>query len=206
MLSILFNILLFAEVFSLAYGMIWLSDLYFSNQTYIRDIYLIIALIFCILLNMMTFIMQFEVIPILTMMIIQLNSMFLLSRVESSADKWKSNIFKALSFFFAMYAIVSQNWIIYFISFTLVITMEILFSLKLDIKKSIKIINQLTYISSFLVIYFYFQNKVLNKQNTNYYKEMLIDSLKFLLNELLFYLHYHQMENKSDIDQFQLVS
>ena len=126
MLSILFNILLFAEVFSLAYGMIWLSDLYFSNQTYIRDIYLIIALIFCILLNMMTFIMQFEVIPILTMMIIQLNSMFLLSRVESSTDKWKSNIFKALSFFFAMYAIVSQNWIIYFISFTLVITMEIL--------------------------------------------------------------------------------
>ena len=162
MLSILFNILLFAEVFSLAYGMIWLSDLYFSNQTYIRDIYLIIALIFCILLNMMTFIMQFEVIPILTMMIIQLNSMFLLSRVESSTDKWKSNIFKALSFFFAMYAIVSQNWIIYFISFTLVITMEILFSLKLDIKKSIKIINQLTYISSFLVIYFYFQNKVGN--------------------------------------------
>lgn len=162
MLSILFNILLFAEVFSLAYGMIWLSDLYFSNQTYIRDIYLIIALIFCILLNMMTFIMQFEVIPILTMMIIQLNSMFLLSRVESSTDKWKSNIFKALSFFFAMYAIVSQNWIIYFISFTFVITMEILFSLKLDIKKSIKIINQLTYISSFLVIYFYFQNKVGN--------------------------------------------
>ena len=162
MLSILFNILLFAEVFSLAYGMIWLSDLYFSNQTYIRDIYLIIALIFCILLNMMTFIMQFEVIPILTMMIIQLNSMFLLSRVESSTDKWKSNIFKALSFFFAMYAIVSQNWIIYFISFTLVITMEILFSLKLDIKKSVKIINQLTYISSFLVIYFYFQNKVGN--------------------------------------------
>ena len=141
MLSILFNILLFAEVFSLAYGMIWLSDLYFSNQTYIRDIYLIIALIFCILLNMMTFIMQFEVIPILTMMIIQLNSMFLLSRVESSTDKWKSNIFKALSFFFAMYAIVSQNWIIYFISFTLVITMEISFSLKLDIKKSIKIIK-----------------------------------------------------------------
>ena len=162
MLSILFNILLFAEVFSLAYGMIWLSDLYFSNQTYIRDIYLIIALIFCILLNMMTFIMQFEVIPVLTMMIIQLNSMFLLSRVESSTDKWKSNIFKALSFFFAMYAIVSQNWIIYFISFTLVITMEILFSLKLDIKKSVKIINQLTYISSFLVIYFYFQNKVGN--------------------------------------------
>ena len=159
MLSILFNILLFAEVFSLAYGMIWLSDLYFSNQTYIRDIYLIIALLFCILLNMMTFIMQFEVIPILTMMIIQLNSMFLLSRVESSTDKWKSNIFKALSFFFAIYAIVSQNWIIYFISFTFVITMEILFSLKLDIKKSIKIINQLTYISSFLVIYFYFQNK-----------------------------------------------
>ena len=162
MLSILFNILLFAEVFSLAYGMIWLSDLYFSNQTYIRDIYLIIALIFCILLNMMTFIMQLEVIPILTMMIIQLNSMFLLSRVESSTDKWKSNIFKALSFFFAIYAIVSQNWIIYFISFTLVITMEILFSLKLDIKKSVKIINQLTYISSFLVIYFYFQNKVGN--------------------------------------------
>ena len=162
MLSILFNILLFAEVFSLAYGMIWLSDLYFSNQTYIRDIYLIIALIFCILLNMMTFIMQFEVIPILTMMIIQLNSMFLLSRVESSTDKWKSNIFKAFSFFFAMYAIVSQNWIIYFISFTLVITMEILFSLKLDIKKSIKIINQLTYILFFLVIYFYFQNKVGN--------------------------------------------
>lgn len=162
MLSILFNILLFAEVFSLAYGMIWLSDLYFSNQTYIRDIYLIIALIFCILLNMITFIMQFEVIPILTMMIIQLNSMFLLSRVESSTDKWKSNIFKALSFFFAIYAVVSQNWIIYFISFTLVITMEILFSLKLDIKKSVKIINQLTYISSFLVIYFYFQNKVGN--------------------------------------------
>ena len=162
MLSILFNILLFAEVFSLAYGMIWLSDLYFSNQTYIRDIYLIIALLFCILLNMMTFIMQFEVIPVLTMMIIQLNSMFLLSRVESSTDKWKSNIFKALSFFFAIYAIVSQNWIIYFISFTLVITMEILFSLKLDIKKSVKIINQLTYISSFLVIYLYFQNKVGN--------------------------------------------
>ena len=162
MLSILFNILLFAEVFSLAYGMIWLSDLYFSNQTYIRDIYLIIALLFCILLNMMTFIMQFEVIPVLTMMIIQLNSMFLLSRVESSTDKWKSNIFKALSFFFAIYAIVSQSWIIYFISFTFVITMEILFSLKLDIKKSIKIINQLTYISSFLVIYFYFQNKVGN--------------------------------------------
>lgn len=162
MLSILFNILLFAEVFSLAYGMIWLSDLYFSNQTYIRDVYLIIALLFCILLNMMTFIMQFKVIPVLTMMIIQLNSMFLLSRVESSTDKWKSNIFKALSFFFAIYAIVSQNWIIYFISFTLVITMEILFSLKLDIKKSIKIINQLTYISSFLVIYFYFQNKVGN--------------------------------------------
>ena len=162
MLSILFNILLFAEVFSLAYGMIWLSDLYFSNQTYIRDIYLIIALIFCILLNMMTFIMQFDVIPILTMMIIQLNSMFLLSRVESSTDKWKSNIFKALSFFFAIYAIVSQNWIIYFISFTLIIIMEILFSLKLDIKKSIKIINQLTYISFFLVIYFYFQNKVGN--------------------------------------------
>ena len=194
MLSILFNILLFAEVFSLAYGMIWLSDLYFSNQTYIRDIYLIIALIFCILLNMMTFIMQFEVIPILTMMIIQLNSMFLLSRVESSTDKWKSNIFKALSFFFAIYAVVSQNWIIYFISFTLVITMEILFSLKLDIKKSIKIINQLTYISSFLVIYFYFQNKV---GNFNY------DAIKvsvLLLNTMLCSKSFSRIKQINDYD------
>lgn len=194
MLSILFNILLFAEVFSLAYGMIWLSDLYFSNQTYIRDIYLIIALIFCILLNMMTFIMQFEVIPILTMMIIQLNSMFLLSRVESSTDKWKSNIFKALSFFFAMYAIVSQNWIIYFISFTLVITMEILFSLKLDIKKSIKIINQLTYISSFLVIYFYFQNKVGNfDYNT-------VKASVLLLNTMLCSKSFSRIKQINDYD------
>ena len=194
MLSILFNILLFAEVFSLAYGMIWLSDLYFSNQTYIRDIYLIIALIFCILLNMMTFIMQFEVIPILTMMIIQLNSMFLLSRVESSADKWKSNIFKALSFFFAMYAIVSQNWIIYFISFTLVITMEILFSLKLDIKKSIKIINQLTYISSFLVIYFYFQNKIGNfDYNT-------VKASVLLLNTMLCSKSFSRIKQINDYD------
>ena len=194
MLSILFNILLFAEVFSLAYGMIWLSDLYFSNQTYIRDIYLIIALIFCILLNMMTFIMQFEVIPILTMMIIQLNSMFLLSRVESSTDKWKSNIFKALSFFFAMYAIVSQNWIIYFISFTLVITMEILFSLKLDIKKSVKIINQLTYISSFLVIYFYFQNKVGNF-NYNAIKVSVL-----LLNTMLCSKSFSRIKQINDYD------
>ena len=194
MLSILFNILLFAEVFSLAYGMIWLSDLYFSNQTYIRDIYLIIALIFCILLNMMTFIMQFEVIPILTMMIIQLNSMFLLSRVESSTDKWKSNIFKAISFFFAMYAIVSQNWIIYFISFTLVITMEILFSLKLDIKKSIKIINQLTYISSFLVIYFYFQNKVGNfDYNT-------VKASVLLLNTMLCSKSFSRIKQINDYD------
>ena len=194
MLSILFNILLFAEVFSLAYGMIWLSDLYFSNQTYIRDIYLIIALIFCILLNMMTFIMQFEVIPILTMMIIQLNSMFLLSRVESSTDKWKSNIFKALSFFFAMYAIVSQNWIIYFISFTLVITMEILFSLKLDIKKSIKIINQLTYISSFLVIYFYFQNKIGNfDYNT-------VKASVLLLNTMLCSKSFSRIKQINDYD------
>ena len=194
MLSILFNILLFAEVFSLAYGMIWLSDLYFSNQTYIRDIYLIIALIFCILLNMMTFIMQFEVIPILTMMIIQLNSMFLLSRVESSTDKWKSNIFKALSFFFAMYAIVSQNWIIYFISFTLVITMEILFSLKLDIKKSVKIINQLTYISSFLVIYFYFQNKVGNFD----YNTVKVSVL--LLNTMLCSKSFSRVKQINDYD------
>ena len=194
MLSILFNILLFAEVFSLAYGMIWLSDLYFSNQTYIRDIYLIIALIFCILLNMMTFIMQFEVIPILTMMIIQLNSMFLLSRVESSTDKWKSNIFKALSFFFAIYAIVSQNWIIYFISFTLVITMEILFSLKLDIKKSIKIINQLTYISSFLVIYFYFQNKVGNFD----YNTVKVSVL--LLNTMLCSKGFSRIKQINDYD------
>lgn len=194
MLSILFNILLFAEVFSLAYGMIWLSDLYFSNQTYIRDIYLIIALIFCILLNMMTFIMQFEVIPILTMMIIQLNSMFLLSRVESSTDKWKSNIFKALSFFFAIYAIISQNWIIYFISFTLVITMEILFSLKLDIKKSIKIINQLTYISSFLVIYFYFQNKVGNF-NYNAIKVSVL-----LLNTMLCSKSFSRIKQINDYD------
>lgn len=194
MLSILFNILLFAEVFSLAYGMIWLSDLYFSNQTYIRDIYLIIALIFCILLNMMTFIMQFEVIPILTMMIIQLNSMFLLSRVESSTDKWKSNIFKALSFFFAIYAIVSQNWIIYFISFTLVITMEILFSLKLDIKKSIKIINQLTYISSFLVIYFYFQNKVGNFD----YNTVKVSVL--LLNTMLCSKSFSRIKQINDYD------
>ena len=194
MLSILFNILLFAEVFSLAYGMIWLSDLYFSNQTYIRDIYLIIALIFCILLNMMTFIMQLEVIPILTMMIIQLNSMFLLSRVESSTDKWKSNIFKALSFFFAIYAIVSQNWIIYFISFTLVITMEILFSLKLDIKKSIKIINQLTYISSFLVIYFYFQNKVGNfDYNT-------VKASVLLLNTMLCSKSFSRIKQINDYD------
>ena len=194
MLSILFNILLFAEVFSLAYGMIWLSDLYFSNQTYIRDIYLIITLIFCILLNMMTFIMQFEVIPILTMMIIQLNSMFLLSRVESSTDKWKSNIFKALSFFFAMYAIVSQNWIIYFISFTLVITMEILFSLKLDIKKSVKIINQLTYISSFLVIYFYFQNKVGNfDYNT-------VKASVLLLNTMLCSKSFSRIKQINDYD------
>lgn len=194
MLSILFNILLFAEVFSLTYGMIWLSDLYFSNQTYIRDIYLIIALIFCILLNMMTFIMQFEVIPILTMMIIQLNSMFLLSRVESSTDKWKSNIFKALSFFFAIYAIVSQNWIIYFISFTLVITMEILFSLKLDIKKSIKIINQLTYISSFLVIYFYFQNKVGNfDYNT-------VKASVLLLNTMLCSKSFSRIKQINDYD------
>lgn len=194
MLSILFNILLFVEVFSLAYGMIWLSDLYFSNQTYIRDIYLIIALLFCILLNMMTFIMQFEVIPILTMMIIQLNSMFLLSRVESSTDKWKSNIFKALSFFFAMYAIVSQNWIIYFISFTLVITMEILFSLKLDIKKSIKIINQLTYISSFLVIYFYFQNKVGNFD----YNTVKVSVL--LLNTMLCSKSFSRIKQINDYD------
>ena len=194
MLSILFNILLFAEVFSLAYGMIWLSDLYFSNQTYIRDIYLIIALIFCILLNMMTFITQFEVIPILTMMIIQLNSMFLLSRVESSTDKWKSNIFKALSFFFAIYAIVSQNWIIYFISFTLVITMEILFSLKLDIKKSVKIINQLTYISSFLVIYFYFQNKVGNfDYNT-------VKASVLLLNTMLCSKSFSRIKQINDYD------
>ena len=194
MLSILFNILLFAEVFSLAYGMIWLSDLYFSNQTYIRDIYLIIALIFCILLNMMTFIMQFEVIPILTMMIIQLNSMFLLSRVESSTDKWKSNIFKALSFFFAIYTIVSQNWIIYFISFTLVITMEILFSLKLDIKKSVKIINQLTYISSFLVIYFYFQNKVGNfDYNT-------VKASVLLLNTMLCSKSFSRIKQINDYD------
>ena len=194
MLSILFNILLFAEVFSLAYGMIWLSDLYFSNQTYIRDIYLIIALIFCILLNMMTFIMQFEVIPILTMMIIQLNSMFLLSRVESSTDKWKSNIFKAFSFFFAIYAIVSQNWIIYFISFTLVITMEILFSLKLDIKKSVKIINQLTYISSFLVIYFYFQNKVGNfDYNT-------VKASVLLLNTMLCSKSFSRIKQINDYD------
>ena len=194
MLSILFNILLFAEVFSLAYGMIWLSDLYFSNQTYIRDIYLIIALIFCILLNMMTFIMQFEVIPVLTMMIIQLNSMFLLSRVESSTDKWKSNIFKALSFFFAIYAIVSQNWIIYFISFTLVITMEILFSLKLDIKKSVKIINQLTYISSFLVIYFYFQNKVGNFD----YNTVKVSVL--LLNTMLCSKSFSRIKQINDYD------
>ena len=194
MLSILFNILLFAEVFSLAYGMIWLSDLYFSNQTYIRDIYLIIALIFCILLNMMTFIMQFEVIPVLTMMIIQLNSMFLLSRVESSTDKWKSNIFKALSFFFAIYAIVSQNWIIYFISFTLVITMEILFSLKLDIKKSVKIINQLTYISSFLVIYFYFQNKVGNFD----YNTVKVSIL--LLNTMLCSKSFSRIKQINDYD------
>lgn len=194
MLSILFNILLFAEVFSLAYGMIWLSDLYFSNQTYIRDIYLIIALLFCILLNMMTFIMKFEVIPILTMMIIQLNSMFLLSRVESSTDKWKSNIFKALSFFFAIYAIVSQNWIIYFISFTLVIMMEILFSLKLDIKKSIKIINQLTYISSFLVIYFYFQNKVGNF-NYNAIKVSVL-----LLNIMLCSKSFSRIKQINDYD------
>ena len=194
MLSILFNILLFAEVFSLAYGMIWLSDLYFSNQTYIRDIYLIIALIFCILLNMMTFIMQFEVIPILTMMIIQLNSMFLLSRVESSTDKWKSNIFKALSFFFAIYAVVSQNWIIYFISFTLVITMEILFSLKLDIKKSVKIINQLTYISSFLVIYFYFQNKVGNFD----YNTVKVSVL--LLNTMLCSKSFSRVKQINDYD------
>ena len=194
MLSILFNILLFAEVFSLAYGMIWLSDLYFSNQTYIRDIYLIITLLFCILLNMMTFIMQFEVIPILMMMIIQLNSMFLLSRVESSTDKWKSNIFKALSFFFAIYAIVSQNWIIYFISFTLVITMEILFSLKLDIKKSIKIINQLTYISSFLVIYFYFQNKVGNfDYNT-------VKASVLLLNTMLCSKSFSRIKQINDYD------
>ena len=194
MLSILFNILLFAEVFSLAYGMIWLSDLYFSNQTYIRDIYLIIALIFCILLNMITFIMQFEVIPILTMMIIQLNSMFLLSRVESSTDKWKSNIFKALSFFFAIYAVVSQNWIIYFISFTLVITMEILFSLKLDIKKSVKIINQLTYISSFLVIYFYFQNKVGNFD----YNALKVSVL--LLNIMLCSKSFSRIKQINDYD------
>lgn len=162
MLSILFNILLFAEIFSIAYGMIWLADLYFSNQTYIRDIYLIITLLFCILLNMVTLNVQFQIIPILTMMIIQLNSMFLLSRVESSTDKWKSNIYKAFSFFFALYAIVSQNWVIYFFSFTLVIVIEALFSLKLGIKKSIKIINYITYISAFLVIYFYFQNKIGN--------------------------------------------
>lgn len=162
MLSILFNILLFAEIFSIAYGMIWLTDLYFSNQTYIRDIYLIIALLFCILLNMVTLNAQLQIIPILTMMIIQLNSMFLLSRVESSTDKWKSNIYKALSFFFALYAIVSQNWVIYFVSFTFVIVIEILFSLKLGIEKLIKIINYIIYISAFLTIYFYFQNKIGN--------------------------------------------
>jgi hypothetical protein len=162
MLSILFNILLFAEIFSLAYGMIWLADLYFSNQTYIRDIYLIIALLFCILLNMVTLNAQLQIIPILTMMIIQLNSMFLLSRVESSTDKWKSNIYKAFSFFFALYAIVSQNWVIYFVSFTFVIVLETLFSLKLGIEKLIKVINYITYISAFLVIYFYFQNKIGN--------------------------------------------
>lgn len=162
MLSTLFNILFFAEIFSLAYGMIWLADLYFSNQTYIRDIYLIIALLFCILLNSITLSTHLQIIPILTMIIIQLNSMFLLSRVESSTDKWKSNIYKAFSFFFALYAIVSQNWVVYFVSFTFVITMEILFSLKLEIKKSIKIINYLTYISAFLAIYCYFQNKIGN--------------------------------------------
>lgn len=162
MLSILFNILLFAEIFSIAYGMIWLADLYFSNQTYIRDIYLIIALLFCILLNMVTLNVQLQIIPILTMMIIQLNSMFLLSRVESSTDKWKSNIYKALSFFFALYAIVSQNWVIYFVSFTFVIVIETLFSLKLGIEKLIKIINYITYIFAFLTIYFYFQNKIGN--------------------------------------------
>ena len=179
MLTILFNFLLISEIFSLAYAMCWLGNLYFSNQTFIRDIYLIISTFFCILLNIMVMIGRYETIPILTMLIIQLNSMFLLTRVESSKDKWKSNIYKAFSFFFALYAIVSQNWFVYFVSFTLVITIEILFSLKLDIRKSTKFINQFTYLSAFLAIYCYYQNKVGN------FNLIILNSSVLFLNIML---------------------
>lgn len=179
MLSILFNILFCFEILSLGSAMVWLAKLYFSNQTYIRDIYLILALFFCILLNITTIFNNFEIIPILVMMIIQLNSMFLLTRVESSRDKWKSNIYKAFSFFFALYAIVSQNWFVYFVSFTLVTTIEVLFSLKIDIKKSIKIINQITYLSAFLAMYCYYQNKVGN------FNLIILNSSVLFLNIML---------------------
>lgn len=158
--SLIFNALFLFEFFSLAYSAFWLSDLYFSNQTYIRDIFLIISLIFCVLLDGMCCLGIWKTIPILTIMIIQLNSMFLLMRVNSSKDKWKSNIYKILSFFFSLYAIVSENWLVYLASFTLILTIDTLFSIKMEIPRKHRFINYLIYILGFLSIYCYFQNKI----------------------------------------------
>ena len=177
MLNLIINIFSFLEILSISYSMIWLSDLYFSNQTYIRDIYLIISSIFCILLNGALLAKNYNLFPILVMIIMQLNSMFLLTRVESSVDKWKSNIYKVISFFYALYAIVSENWIVYLISFTIVVVMETLFSIKLEVKKYFKILNQLIYLSAFISIYFYYQIKVGNF-DFNYLK---ISALAFML-------------------------
>jgi len=157
---IIFNILSLAEIFFIGYSIMWLCDLYFSNQTYIRDIFLIIASAFCILLNGVCNLNILDCVPIITMMIIQLNSMFLLTRVQSSKDKWKSNIYKAYSFFFSLYAIVSENWLVYLTSFTIILLVETLFSIKLEIEKSFILFNHLIYIVGFLCIYNYFQNKI----------------------------------------------
>lgn len=156
MTDIILNILLFVEIFFLSYASLWLLDLYISNQTYVRDIFLIIAGFFGITLNEIALIECRSSFPIIALLIIELSSLFLLTKVNSSKDKWKSNIFKAIEMILTLCAITSGNPLYYFVAFTSFMTFDTIYSIKNSTPVYCKVYSHTMYLFAFILIYQYF--------------------------------------------------
>lgn len=160
MISLFLNALLFSEIFFLAYASLWLLDLYISNETYIRDIFLIIAGFCGILLNEFILLGCLRVIPVITMVVISLTSFFKLTNVNSSKDKWLSNIFKAISAMLLFYSISTENALAYFIAFIFFMIFETIFSIKNNSPIFCRVISYILYGCAFTIIYSYFIGQI----------------------------------------------
>ena len=153
MLDIFLKILLFAEIFLLSYSTLWLTDLYISNQTYIRDIFLILAGCFGIFLNLSIILEKTYVIPIVLLMSACLNSLFLLTNVSSSKDKWFSNILKAVSVIALINAISVKTWPAYFIALIIFMASDTIFILRTEDSLKYKLISYLFFFLIFIILF-----------------------------------------------------